>query len=156
MKISKINLQCPSLGDLLNYKNENVLHRFEKDYKNTRLDSQSAFKELMRFLWLAEKHYCERKQFPEYEQLQFKCYILEEMVEIDYMWHTFLLFTKDYAEFCQTYFGKFIHHHPVSLASDEETVNESDLTKNNRLFLNYIYDELGESTFRTWFNIPKI
>jgi len=32
--------------------------------------------------------------------------------EIDAVWHTFILFTKDYAAFCQTAFGEFIHHIP--------------------------------------------
>lgn len=32
--------------------------------------------------------------------------------EIDTMWHTFLLFTRDYKEFCECYLGRFINHEP--------------------------------------------
>src|ERR1700680_3721946 len=31
---------------------------------------------------------------------------------IDSMWHTFLLFTKDYRAFCLDYLGRFIEHEP--------------------------------------------
>jgi hypothetical protein len=33
--------------------------------------------------------------------------------DVDEGWHNFILFTKDYAEFCTRYFGHFIHHEPV-------------------------------------------
>ena len=32
--------------------------------------------------------------------------------EVDNLWHTFLLFTKEYQAFCNDMFGKFIHHCP--------------------------------------------
>jgi hypothetical protein len=31
---------------------------------------------------------------------------------VDEVWHAFILFTKDYAAFCQDVFGRFIHHAP--------------------------------------------
>lgn len=37
---------------------------------------------------------------------------------VDEMWHTFILFTKDYARFCQDTAGTFVHHSP-ELVSDE-------------------------------------
>lgn len=32
---------------------------------------------------------------------------------LDDGWHTFVLFTREYADFCQRYLGKFIHHVPT-------------------------------------------
>lgn len=32
--------------------------------------------------------------------------------EVDEVWHAFILFTRDYAAFCQAAFGEFIHHVP--------------------------------------------
>lgn len=32
--------------------------------------------------------------------------------DVDEVWHTFILFTADYAEFCADVFGHFIHHQP--------------------------------------------
>ncbi len=31
---------------------------------------------------------------------------------VDVGWHTFILYTKDYAEFCRSRAGRFIHHEP--------------------------------------------
>src|SRR5687768_16254485 len=33
--------------------------------------------------------------------------------EVDEVWHAHILFTRQYAEFCQAVNGKFIHHDPV-------------------------------------------
>jgi hypothetical protein len=33
--------------------------------------------------------------------------------EVDLAWHEFILFTRDYAQFCEKYFGTFIHHIPT-------------------------------------------
>ena len=32
--------------------------------------------------------------------------------EVDEIWHTFILFTREYAAFCREAFGEFIHHVP--------------------------------------------
>ncbi len=32
--------------------------------------------------------------------------------KIDTGWHHFILFTKDYTNFCQEHFGRYIHHNP--------------------------------------------
>jgi len=37
--------------------------------------------------------------------------------DIDAMWHTFLLFTKDYRQFCTDYLGTFIEHEPFESAA---------------------------------------
>ncbi|WP_214110362.1 hypothetical protein [Acrocarpospora catenulata] len=31
---------------------------------------------------------------------------------VDIGWHTFLMYTRDYAAFCQTVAGRIIHHQP--------------------------------------------
>jgi len=32
---------------------------------------------------------------------------------VDELWHEFILFTRDYAQFCQAAFGRFLHHTPA-------------------------------------------
>lgn len=32
---------------------------------------------------------------------------------VDGAWHCFILFTRDYAEYCQSRFSRFIHHEPM-------------------------------------------
>lgn len=33
---------------------------------------------------------------------------------VDEAWHAFLLFTREYEEFCRTQFGRFLHHCPTT------------------------------------------
>ncbi|GAA3032034.1 hypothetical protein [Streptosporangium longisporum] len=43
---------------------------------------------------------------------------------VDIGWHTFILYTKEYADFCQRNAGRFIHHAPT----DEEGVGSDGCT----------------------------
>lgn len=40
--------------------------------------------------------------------------------QVDELWHTFILFTKDYARFCHDLTGGFIHHVPEVASGDIE------------------------------------
>ena len=35
--------------------------------------------------------------------------------DVDEVWHIFILFTKDYARFCDEVFGFFLHHQPTTV-----------------------------------------
>lgn len=43
---------------------------------------------------------------------------------VDDLWHEFILFTRDYADFCQRAFGQFLHHTPAVKMGGERTDNE--------------------------------
>ncbi len=36
---------------------------------------------------------------------------------IDYAWHHFMMYTRDYSQFCEDCFGKMVHHQPDSYFS---------------------------------------
>lgn len=138
-----------SLSELLKYQNENIIRRYEKDYPNNKLKGKESFEELMKFFWLNQKHKDIKFLNPEKEELDFVCSIHPEMSEIDDMWHTFLLFTKDYMFFCEKYFNEYIHHVPNTL--ENELIDEQfefDFTR----YLLFIYDNLGEKTVVKWFD----
>lgn len=61
-------------------------------------DYHAAFVELKKYLWLRAE------QGLDYPIL---------CTTLDYFWHEFILFTRDYHEFCERYFGQFIHHRPL-------------------------------------------
>jgi hypothetical protein len=65
------------------------------------------------------------------------------------MWHTFLLFTKDYLNFCNNYLdGEFFHHVPLSEPIEDLDINNYELELSR--YLSYIYDRLGEETLIKW------
>lgn len=135
-------------NEVLNYKNDALIQRYEKDYSDNQLSGEQALHHLMQYFWLSQKHLIDLQDRPEDPALQFECCMYNEMNEIDDMWHTFLLFTHEYADFSMRYFGTFIHHVPTPASqSHDPAVFETKLTK----FLSYTYDHLGEKTVRTWF-----
>jgi hypothetical protein len=143
-------MNYPNLKCLMNYKNNKILLRYDKDYPAAKMGSKEAFKELMKYIWLHYKHEAEKK-ISNNKALNFSCLIHEEMIDIDNMWHTFLLFTKDYHAFCNDYLdGIFLHHDPIG--ASEEKVLYDNYDQELSLYLSYIYDNLGEDTVLKWFN----
>ena len=45
---------------------------------------------------------------------------------MDEMWHTFVLFTKEYAAYCEEKFGRFVHHVPTTKAEKDERERERE------------------------------
>lgn len=136
------------LGQLFEYKNNHVIRRYERDYPHNKLSGEDSFNELMKFFWVIQQHKNAKKKYPENKKLDFICSIYPEMSEMDDMWHTFLLFTKDYMFFCKYYFGEYIHHAPNT---DEEPINEELFKDNLTNYLSFAYDVLGEGTIINWF-----
>ncbi len=147
-------MKQPELSILLTYTNPHILKRYEKDYPNNQLKAEEALQELLKFFWLSQQHKLEQKIAHDnnkaFTVLNFQAAIHEEMKEIDDMWHTFLLFTQEYMDFCEHYFGHFIHHSPTT--DESETPSPEQYEKDLENYLSYIYDRLGEETVRKWFN----
>ena len=57
-----------------------------------------------------------RRILPEYKRYmklrKISREVLSPSVPVDEFWHAHVLYTEQYAEFCQRNFGKFIHHRP--------------------------------------------
>lgn len=140
----------PNLSTLLSYQNKDVFERYVLDYPNNQLTPEDAFQELMKFFWLSLKHEAEKLSSPNDEQLVFICGIHSEMKEIDDMWHTFLLFTKEYMVFCKEYLGRFFHHCPTTEDQKSE-FEKNDFETDFFRFLSFVYEQLGEQTLRKWF-----
>jgi len=145
-----------SLQEVLTYKNENVVYRFSEDYKISESDAEEIFLETKRWLWYCAK----RTRDIEDGRIEFlNIPLFNEAKAIDLMWHTFLLFTHDYADFCETYFGFFVHHQPKSKVDriewqqqisrdpiQTQKERESQLEK----VYGTIYDELGPDILLKW------
>lgn len=141
------------LQQVLTYTHPHVLKRYEKDYPRNALQAEEAFQELLKFLWLSQKLQHDRQQSPDDPTLHFHSAVHEEMKEIDDMWHTFILFTQDYSDFCQRFFGKYLHHYPTT--DDDILPSNEEYQKNLENYLSYIYDHLGEETVVKWFQAQE-
>jgi hypothetical protein len=142
-------MSLPTLENVLEYKNAPVLKLYIEKYPNHSLSAETAFREVLKYLWLTQKHAQDFEQNPDDPALPRNCSMLMSMREIDDMWHEFILFTEDYQEFCTRYFGTFIHHLP-NIFDNAPMSREEEQLEISRL-LPYIYDHLGEETMRIWF-----
>ncbi len=139
----------PTLEKVLEYKNPSVLARYLKDYPDNELKAEDAFNQVLKFLWLCQKYAADKKNHPNDESLNFMCAIHTEMTEIDDMWHTFILFTKDYTNFGMKYFGTYLHHAPST--AEDKKLSPEEFKIDLEHYLSYVYDNLGEETLRKWF-----
>lgn len=131
-----------NLEQVLSYKNEEVVGRFCADYGFTQAQGEEIFLDCKRWLWLCAHHADEGRPGAELS-------MTIEMTVIDQMWHTFLLFTHDYAEFCERHFKCFIHHQPTSRATKLEMTPEKRLAQLQTNY-EYIYDHLGADVLKRW------
>lgn len=127
------------LDEVLAYQHRGVLRRYCKEHGASMQEAEEVFRETLRWLYL-----CHRAA-----EVGIGCAITPELEKIDWMWHTFLLYTRDYADFCDRHFGAFIHHLP-----SEEGEAEDDETLRSRLVqqLSLIDDVLGEDTLTAWYD----
>ena len=132
-----------ALESVLAYRHDGVIARYWRDYGGTEADAQELFQALLAFLYLSARSI-------EQQDSEVAVGMYPEILKLDWMWHSFILHTRDYADFCQHYFGFFLHHEPAAPASDGRALlrgGDAELRK----FLSFVYDELGEETVRRWF-----
>lgn len=141
-------MSVPSLAKVLQYKNPDLIKRFQIDFHKSQTEAEDALQELLKYLWLSQTYKAEKQARPHDESLNFRFGMQKEILNIDYMWHTFLLFTRNYADFCQQYFGEFIHHNPNM---EERKPGMQGFLDESERYLSYVYDKLGEETLLKWF-----
>ena len=86
----------PKLQDIQAYQNESVVARISKELGIDKTQAEAVFDDVKCYLWLSSQ--CDGPIAPP--------------PRIDDGWHTFIIFTQDYADFCQQFFGNFRHHRP--------------------------------------------
>ncbi|MBI1185078.1 hypothetical protein GC194_12455 [bacterium] len=77
--------------------------------------AKACLVECLRFLWLI--HHSGQKLSPS--------------LIVDWAWHEFILFTRQYAAFCRQHFGRFIHHSP----GGTEQENRHNYAKTIQLYI---------------------
>lgn len=142
------------LDEVLLYENEEVVQRFMADFAISKADAEEIFTETKRWLWL-----CADEMETSANGIGSRIPLLSEARVIDLMWHTFLLFTREYAAFCQKYFGFFVHHQPRThvekMAWEHRVAEDRDAAlaeKRATLRAGYLIvcDRLGQTTLKKW------
>ena len=118
------------IARVMNYPIPDVIQRCKKDHGYSDEDMQILEKELKRYLVMSEVLEDNKSGTGMYSE------------DVDNLWHSFILFTKDYAAFCDTCFGKFIHHVP---GTGLMTV------KDFQAFVKNYANVFGEEVHAVWF-----
>ena len=103
------------LATLLAYRNSQVITHYS--YKNPHLtcsEVEQNFEDLLAWLWLKT-----------YRQSTGRStYLFGPLLALDEMWHIFILHTEDYCNFCEMYFGTYLHHTVEPIGYEHQLTEE--------------------------------
>lgn len=137
-----------TLSRALRYRNRDVVAKFARHFQVPEDESAALFEECKKWLWL--------HGLPDAPPMV----MLWEMLIVDEMWHTFVLYTRDYERYCRSRFGTFIHHNPTRLRDQER--HQRGMTTERDAYLKrqrrqrerqygFIADKLGVDTLSLWY-----
>lgn len=145
------------LTEVLSYSNLKIARYHGELHQLSEARSLELFEDVKQWLWAcALRSWLEKSG----ESVPTTLTITPELMDIDRMWHTFLLFSKDYQHFCTTYLNTFIHHDPIEQEEKESfrklvqknPVEAKELRKKEmRPQLEFLHQHLGEQTLKRWF-----
>ncbi len=139
------------LATVLSYSGEPIIDAFLKRFELEPSEAVQIFRETKKWLWL-----CAHKRSFNGPDL----FMDQGICVIDQMWHCFILFTREYADFCDQYLGGFIHHAPSSRSDLEKATAARKQNKAEFLaqreqayldFYSFVEDHLGRQTLHLWF-----
>ncbi len=144
-----------SQDEVLAYENEEIVEAFHTLYDVTGTQAREMFDEVKKWLWLCAS--CSRDRAAGLGAPQAR--VDNDMLMLDEMWHLFIIYSDHYFDFCDRYFGFYIHHHPTTMA-EKQRFNERlfserhkllrELEEDERGFYSYVYDKLGPETLLKW------
>ncbi len=117
------------LKKLLESKQPVVLNYFSHHQQIPLENSKALFEDLLAWMWLNRQRKLQNKP----------TYLFGPLLQLDQLWHSFILHTRLYTDFCMEHFGEYFHHE-VEPPGEEHHLNEEEL----RDFLNDCFDYLGE------------
>jgi len=120
-------LPC-ALENVLEYRNPVLAQRFQDKLGISQEVAEQLFEDTKKFLYL-----CAASEKP-----------ISPNKTLDFGWHEFILFTEDYTDFCQKYFGHFIHHRPRH-PNDPPTKREG-----GRRTLELAHQVFGDNLSENW------
>lgn len=153
-------IKAVALETVLAYQNQDIIDRYVVDYDATAEDAALLFEDVKRWLWMcaeAKRETAEGLDVPTPT-------IFDEQEALDDMWHTFILFTPAYVDFCFGNFGTYLHHEPTPERVKREYADASEETKAagireraglRRQVAGYAFDKLGADVARRWYLSPQ-
>lgn len=112
-----------------------IIRRFQQQFSLPDDICKDLLLVVKSYLWLSARRLKEEGKFIP---------MLESHYAVDEMWHTFILFTREYTDFSLYLAGKYLHHSPSEQGS---AIPLSEM----RDCIAYIAQYLDEDLLRKWF-----
>ncbi len=126
------------IKNIMMYPMPHILARCQKDYNYTDEDMIILEKELKRYLILSFVN----------DEADLDTGMYSE--DVDNLWHTFILFTNEYAAFCNKHFNRFMHHIPeIDTQSTPEELEED--RKDFQAFIKGYQEVFKEEIHPVWY-----
>lgn len=97
-------MQPTAFAPIASYQHNGVVERLQRVSRLEPDEAALVFEDTKKFLYL-----CATSPEP-----------MIPTKAIDEGWHNFILFTEDYAHFCESFLGRFVHHRPTPPDSRRE------------------------------------
>jgi len=146
-----------SLEEALAYRNDQILFKFQERWNVSFEEAAELFEETKKWLWLQVA----ARLRPDAPPLA----MTVSLAIVDEMLHTFILFTREYIQYCDEHYGVYLHHAPMTKkdkdaklawfksAPDQMLAHESEFLSN---MYSFTYELLGEETVVRWYSeYPK-
>ena len=141
-----------SLEEALAYRNDQILHKFQERWNVSFEEAAELFEETKKWLWLQVA----ARLRPDAPPLA----MTVSLAIVDEMLHTFILFTREYIQYCDENYGVYLHHTPMTKkekdaklawfksAPEQMLAHEAEFLSG---MYSFTYDLLGEETVRRWY-----
>ncbi len=123
---------------IMAYPMNDIVKRCQKDYNYSDQDMVILEKELKRYFILSAVKTPHAGGTGMYS------------ADVDNLWHTFILFTKDYADFCQKHMNRFIHHMPETENSKKSPDYLAETQKDFQAFVKNYQEIFNEEIHPIW------
>ncbi|WP_207537917.1 glycine-rich domain-containing protein [Sabulicella rubraurantiaca] len=133
---------------LFAYRHPGILARFVREHGVAPERAEELFRDALAWLWLCRR-FRERRAEGSLPA-DFALGMHPELLALDEMWHTMILFTRDYAALCERHLGGFVHHDPAPEGPRELPSDEAFAAEITTLYT-FVAEELGEETLLRWF-----
>ncbi len=148
----------PHLDEVLSYQNSDIIEGFRKDFSISLEAASDIFEQVKCMLWLCNELSAENNDS---KNVVFR--MDDSLRVLDEMWHTFILFTREYTAFCLDKFGYYLHHMPT-VSGGEEAKLRTDyyqslspdecvaaIIQEKRVQYIIVYKKLGKDRFIKWY-----
>jgi hypothetical protein len=146
-------LRLPSLEQALAYRNDQMLYKFQERWAVSFEEAAELFEETKKWLWVQVA----ARTTPGAPPMA----MTVALAMLDEMLHTFILFTREYVQYCEENYGAYLHHAPMTrdvknaqlerFQKDPEGMlaQEGEFLRN---MYSFVYDLLGEETVVRWYS----